>query len=77
MKEELLKKVYEMSGGANLGELIVEFENNSIFPQDLIYKDIYTNDNDEIIVEAFDKISKCPFELKFNEQTTQLEMYYE
>jgi hypothetical protein len=77
MKEELLKKVYEMSGGANLADLILEYELNSKFPLELTYKNVCVNDNNEIIVEVFDKITECPFKLKFNEQTTQLEMYYE
>ena len=59
-KMNIISKIYEITDGKNIADLINEFETNYKYNINLKY---------------IDEITECPFELKFNEDLGKLEIY--
>lgn len=69
--ENLLNETFKLTE-KSVSELIKEFEGSNT-RLSLRFKSMY-KDNDRIIIQVIDDISKCPFELFLNEDTLKLEM---
>lgn len=69
--ESLLNEVLKLTG-YSVSNLIKKFEGYNT-RLSLRFKSIY-KENDKIIIQVIDDISKCPFELFLNEDTLKLEM---
>lgn len=74
-KMNIISKIYEITDGKNIADLINEFETNYKYNINLKYIDVYKDCDGVIIIKVIDEITECPFELKFNEDLGKLEIY--